>query len=127
MLPGLEKRLVGLSPGEERTGEIPAREAFGTEDAMPTKDMPRNAFPATPAPKVGAVFGAKDPATGAPVQFKVVSVERDVVKVRLLHPLVGRDLEYRVKVMSVRDATAPAGPPPTPGVVELDLDEIQEN
>jgi len=127
MLAGLEKRLIGLSPGDERSGEIPAREAFGTEEAMPTKDMPRNAFPSGAAPKVGAVFSAKDPTSGAPVQFKVVAVERDVVKVRLIHPLVGRDLEYRVKVMSVRDAAAAAGPPPTPGVVELDLDEIQEN
>jgi len=73
MLPGLEKRLIGLSPGDERSGEIPAREAFGTEEAMPTKDMPRNAFPSGAAPKVGAVFAAKDPTSGAPVQFKVVS------------------------------------------------------
>jgi FKBP-type peptidyl-prolyl cis-trans isomerase 2 len=126
MLPGLEKRLVGLSPGEERNGEIPAREAFGTEESLPVKDMPRAAFPSGGALAAGSTFAAKDPTSGAPVQFKVVKVERDVVKVRLLHPLVGRDLEYRVKVMSVREPGRAAGPPPTPGVVELDLDEIQE-
>ncbi len=126
MLPGLEKRLVGLGPGDERSGEIPAREAFGTEDALPIKVMPRNAFPGGSAPAVGSVFAAKDPASGAPIQFKVVAIERDDIKVRLLHPLVGRDLEFRVKVMSVREPGAAAGPPPPPGVVELDLDEIQE-
>jgi FKBP-type peptidyl-prolyl cis-trans isomerase SlyD len=125
MLAGLEKRLVGLAPGDERDGVIPAREAFGTEDSLPTKMMPKDAFPDGP-PAVGAVFAAKDPASGAPIQFKVVAIERDGIKVRLLHPLVGRDLEYRVKVMSVRDPAEKAGPPPTPGVVELDLDEIQE-
>jgi FKBP-type peptidyl-prolyl cis-trans isomerase SlyD len=125
MLAGLEKRLVGLAPGDERDGVIPAREAFGTEDSLPTKMMPKDAFPGAP-PAVGAVFAAKDPASGAPIQFKVVAIERDGIKVRLLHPLVGRDLEYRVKVMSVRDPAEKAGPPPTPGVVELDLDEIQE-
>ena len=41
MLPGLEKRLDGLGPGDERAGEIPAREAFGTEEMLPVKEMPR--------------------------------------------------------------------------------------
>jgi FKBP-type peptidyl-prolyl cis-trans isomerase SlyD len=126
MLPGLEKRLFGLAPGEERNGVIPAREAFGTEESLPTKLMPKEAFPTGAALAVGSVFAAKDPSSGAPVQLKVLSTERDGIKVRLLHPLVGRDIEYRVKVMSVRDPSVKAGPPPTPGVVELDLDEIQE-
>ena len=35
MLAGLEKRLDGLSAGDERSGTIPAAEAFGTEEALP--------------------------------------------------------------------------------------------
>ena len=126
MLPGLEKRLEGMSPGDEKRGEIPAAEAFGTEDKLPVKEMPKAAFPAGATLKVGAVFGAKDPTTGAPIEFKVISVDGDSANVRLLHPLVGRDLEFRVKVLSVRDPKSPAKPPPPPGVVELDLDEVQE-
>ena len=126
MLPGLEKRLAGMTPGDEKTGEIPAAEAFGTEDSLPVTQMPRSAFPSGAKLAVGAVFGAKDPSSGAPVQFKVITVENDRANVRLLHPLVGRDLEFRVKVLSVRDPKAPIKPPPPPGVVELDLDEVQE-
>jgi FKBP-type peptidyl-prolyl cis-trans isomerase SlyD len=121
MLSGLERRLEGLSPGEERNGVIPAAEAFGSEDSMPTKEMPRKDFPASVKLEVGAVFEAKSP-TGAPVRLKLVSVDAKVVKVRLLHPLVGVDLEFRAKVLSVTDPR----PPPPPGVVELDADEIQE-
>jgi FKBP-type peptidyl-prolyl cis-trans isomerase SlyD len=98
MLPGLEKRLEGLGPGDEAKGEIPAR----------------------------AVFEAKDPTSGAPIRFKMLTVEADVVKVRLLHPLVGQDLEYQVRVIAVRDPSVRGVPPPAPGVVELDTDEIQE-
>ena len=50
----------------------------------------------------------------------------DVAKVRLLHPLVGRDIEYRVKVLAVRDPAVRNVPPPVPGVVELDPEEILE-
>jgi len=123
MLPGLEKRLEGLSPGDERKGEIPAREAFGTEDSLPLKDMARRDFPAGAAPAPGVVFQAKGP-HGEPVSFKVVSASADKVTVRLLHPLVGRDLEFRVKVLAVDDPRH--APPLPPGVVELDLDELEE-
>jgi FKBP-type peptidyl-prolyl cis-trans isomerase SlyD len=126
MLPGLEKRLEGLGPGDEAKGEIPAREAFGTEDALPVKEMPRDAFPAGAKLEAGAVFEAKDPTSGAPIRFKMLTVEADVVKVRLLHPLVGQDLEYQVRVIAVRDPSVRGVPPPAPGVVELDTDEIQE-
>jgi|SRR4051812_16404460 FKBP-type peptidyl-prolyl cis-trans isomerase SlyD len=122
MLPGLERQLEGLSPGDEKRGEIPAREAFGTEDAMPVKEMSRREFPAGTKLEPGSAFEAKSP-TGAPLVLKVVAVAGDKITARMLPPLVGRDLEFRVKVLAVDD---PHRPPPPPGVVELDLDEIQE-
>jgi peptidylprolyl isomerase len=128
MLAGLEQRLEGLSPGDERAGEIPAREAFGTEESLPLKEMPRAAFPEGTAPEPGLIFEAKG-ARGEAVNFKVVSATKTAVTVRLLHPLVGRDLEYRVKVLSVDDPNVPrpaGAPPPPPGVVELDLDALEE-
>jgi FKBP-type peptidyl-prolyl cis-trans isomerase SlyD len=126
MLPGLEKRLDGLAPGDERNGEIPAREAFGTEEMLPIKEMPVSGFPSGVPLAAGSVFEGKDPALGSQVRFKILSITNDVAKVRLLHPLVGRDIEYRVK--GSRFATRPYATfrPPVPGVVELDPEEILE-
>jgi FKBP-type peptidyl-prolyl cis-trans isomerase 2 len=129
MLPGLEQRLEGLSPGDERAGEIPAREAFGTEESLPVKEMARKDFPGDAAPAVGAVFEAQARSgRNETVAFKVVAVTSDKVTVRFLHPLVGRDIEFKVKVLAVDDPKArkPGAPPPPPGVVELDLEEVQE-
>jgi FKBP-type peptidyl-prolyl cis-trans isomerase SlyD len=123
MLPGLERRLEGLSPGDQRSGVIPAAEAFGTEDSLPVKDMARQEFPAGLTPKTGLVFQAKGP-HGEDVSFKVIETTPAKVTVRLLHPLVGRDLEFQVKVLSVTDCRL--APPLPPGVVELELDEIKE-
>lgn len=125
MLPGLESRLVGMEPGQEKRGEIPAREAFGSEDALPIKEMPRRDFPKDAKLEPGSVFEAKSPA-GEPLRLKIVSTAGDRVNVRLLHPLAGRDLVFRVKVLTVSD---PSRPPPAPGVVELDgqdLDDLKE-
>jgi FKBP-type peptidyl-prolyl cis-trans isomerase SlyD len=126
MLPGLEKRLDGLEPGDERSGQIPAREAFGTEEMLPIKEMPCSDFPSGAPLAPGSVFEGKDPALGSQVRFKIISATDKVAKVRLLHPLVGRDIEYRVKVLAVRDPSVRSAPPPVPGVVELDPDEILE-
>jgi len=126
MLPGLERRLEGLAPGEQRSGEIPAAEAFGTEDSLPIKEMTPQEFPPGLTPKEGLVFQAKGP-HGEMVSFKVIRAATGKVQVRLMHPLVGRDLEFKVKVLSVADPQHPTGAPPLPpGVVELDLDEIKE-
>jgi FKBP-type peptidyl-prolyl cis-trans isomerase SlyD len=122
MLPALESRLVGMSPGDEKRGEIPASEAFGTEESMPIKEMSRKDFPKDTKLEAGSVFEAKGPG-GAPVRLKIVSATGDIIKTRLLHPLVGRDLVFRVKVLAVTDASRP---PPPPGVVELDADDLKE-
>ena len=122
MLPGLESRLVGLAPGDEKRGEIPAREAFGSEDTLPVKEMPRRDFPKDAKLEPGSVFEAKSP-TGEPLRLKIISASSDKVKARLLHPLVGRDLVFRVKVLAVSD---PSRPPPAPGVVELDPDDLKD-
>jgi len=122
MLPGLERRLVGMGPGDEKRGEIPAHEAFGSEDTLPVKEMPRRDFPKDAKLEPGSVFEAKSP-TGEPLRLKIVSATSDQVKARLLHPLVGRDLVFRVKVLAVTD---PNKPPPPPGVVELDLEDLKE-
>jgi FKBP-type peptidyl-prolyl cis-trans isomerase 2 len=122
MLPGLESRLVGLEPGDEKRGEIPAREAFGTEDTLPIKEMPRRDFPKDAKLEPGSVFEAKSP-TGEPLRLKIVSATSAQVKARLLHPLVGRDLAFRVKVLLVSN---PHVPPPAPGVLELDPEDLKE-
>lgn len=121
MLAGLESRLLGMKPGEEKRGEIPAREAFGSEDSLPVKEMPRSDFPKDAKLEVGTVFEAKSP-KGEALRLKVVSAKGDKVSVRLLHPLVGRDLVFRVKVLGVSD---PSKPPPPPGTVELDADDLE--
>jgi len=123
MLPGLERRIEGMSAGEERRGEIPARDAFGSEDSLPLKEMARSEFQTGTPPTEGMVCQAKSE-RGEAISFKVVSVTEQKVTVRLLHPLVGRDLAYWVKILSVADPSAK--PPLPPGVIELDLEEVNE-
>ena len=47
------------------------------------------------------------------MHFKILSANETSANVRLMHPLVGRDIEYRVKVLAVRDPTGAAARPPS--------------
>jgi FKBP-type peptidyl-prolyl cis-trans isomerase 2 len=124
MLPGLEKRLEGMAIGDEKRGVIPAAEAFGTEATQPTTEIPRSSFPKGEPLDVDRAFEAKGP-QGQPVTFKIVKVTDDKVTVRFLHPLMGKDLEFYVKVLMIDDPTsrkrAAVAPPPPP--TEIDLEE----
>ncbi len=100
MLPGLEKRIEGLGVGDEKEGVIPAAEAYGTEDSLPTMDIPRSNFPASEELKAGKPFEAKD-AQGNPIRFKIVEVHPDKVTVRLDHPLAGKDIRFKVKILEI--------------------------
>lgn len=104
MLPGLEKQLDGLGIGDEKAGVIPAAEAYGTEESLPTLEIPRTNFPGTEEIKVGKPFEAKD-ASGNPVRFKVLKLEGDKVVVRLDHPLAGKDISYKVKILDVKEGS----------------------
>ncbi len=126
MLPGFEKQIDGLEAGQEKRGVIAARDAFGTEESLPVSTIPTKEFPAAEKLEVGRIFQAKGP-TGQPIAFKVVSVGAEQAEVRFLHPLVGKDIEYFVKVLGVEDPKHKHAPPPPPAeALGINLDEIEE-
>lgn len=126
ILPALEQRLLGMALGEERAGEIPASQAI-TEESLPTKEVARAEFPKDAKLEVGQVFEAMGP-QGTPVSFKLVKVAGDKVTIRFLHPLLGKDLAYRVKVLMLEDPKSKkrvvAIPPPP--AEALGIDDIIE-
>ncbi len=125
MLPGLEQRLEGMAIGQETNGVIPANEAI-PETMLPTKDIPLAEFPKGEKLDIGRVFQAKGPA-GEPIAFRVTAVDKTKATVRFLHPLSGKDLEYRVKVLMIDDPQtkkrAVSIPAPPADALDLKVEE----
>ncbi|MBL8607832.1 MAG: FKBP-type peptidyl-prolyl cis-trans isomerase [Myxococcales bacterium] len=132
LLPALEKRLEGLSAGQSLEGEIPAAEAIPPEDTLPTREIPRKEFPGKAQLEVGALFEAHTEAGGT-INLRVVAVDDEKVTARLLPPLAGKDLLFKVRVVRIEDpvshlvSVVRKPPPPLPGkATELDVDPDPE-
>jgi FKBP-type peptidyl-prolyl cis-trans isomerase 2 len=109
MLAGLEKVLVGLEKGAQRTGVIPAMEAFGNPSSHPQRTMQRSEFPKEVKLKDGERFVASG-ANGLNVVLHILKVSGDSIEVRMVHPLAEKDIRYDFEVLAVTDPM----PPPMP-------------
>jgi FKBP-type peptidyl-prolyl cis-trans isomerase 2 len=131
LLPALEKRLEGLAAGKSLEGEIPSSEVIPPEDTLPKREIPRNEFPKEGSIEVGTTFEAKT-AQGGTLNLKVVAVDDKYVTVRMLPPLAGKDLVFKVQVIMIEDpvshlrSVVRKPPPPLPAAaikLELEPDE----
>jgi FKBP-type peptidyl-prolyl cis-trans isomerase SlyD len=116
MLAGLEKQLEGMGAGEEKQGVIAAADAFGSQESQATMKVPRAEFPKDAKIAVGDRFEAKGP-TGTPVTLHVTDVNAETVTAKVVHPLAGKDIEFRVKVVSVKPPL-----PKKPAIEEIEPD-----
>jgi FKBP-type peptidyl-prolyl cis-trans isomerase 2 len=131
LLPALEKRLEGLEAGASLAGEIPAAEAI-PEDTLPTKVLGRAEIAKAGPVEVGAMFEAQMPPAGT-VNLRIVKIDGDNVTVRVLPPLAGKDLAFKVKVVRIEDpkthqvAAVRKPPPPLPAeALHLELEPEEE-
>lgn len=99
LLPGLEKALKELDEGQEKTIEIPPEDAFGKRDPSKIKIMHRNAFlKSGVVPEPGKVVEING-------QLAVIrSITGGRVVVDFNHPLAGRTIEAKIKVVKVLKA-----------------------
>ena len=104
MIPGLEKSMMGLKPGDKKTITILAADAYGPHRDEMVLDVPKSTFPKDMKLTEGEQLVSQTPQ--GPMPLKIVKIDTDTVKVDLNHPLAGKDLTFDVQVITVRKATA---------------------
>ena len=105
IIPGLEKALIGKGAGDELQVAISPQEAYGVRDEGLVQVVSRSMFPEPDQINVGSQFHGQSP-DGGTIVVTVVEVEDDNVTIDGNHPLAGVNLNFDVKVVSVREATA---------------------
>lgn len=105
MLPGFEERLLGLGPDEEITTTIAAEQAFGAVNPGNRHRFPiakfQNLLEDDLIPtEVGSVVSFKD-AGGFDLPGVIADISATTVIVDFNHPLAGKDIVFKARIVSV--------------------------
>jgi FKBP-type peptidyl-prolyl cis-trans isomerase SlyD len=102
IIPGLEKALEGLKPGEQKKVTVQPAEGYGQHNPELIFSLPL------------AQFGGQQPQPGMMVQLEspdgvvmatIVSADAQNVNLDANHPLAGQVLNFDVEIVEVREAS----------------------
>jgi FKBP-type peptidyl-prolyl cis-trans isomerase SlyD len=105
IIPGLEKGLIGKTVDDECQVTVSPEEGYGEVIPELIQVVDKAAFEGVESLEAGMAFEAQGPA-GEVQRVVITEIEGDQVTVDGNHPLAGVTLNFDVKIVSVRDATA---------------------
>ena len=105
LMPGLERRLLGLRVQDAVEFTVPAAEAFGDYDADFVQEWSHKVFPPGMELKPGQKVVPANLPFPPEYPLTVKEVTAEAVILDMNHPFSGHDLRSEVKVISVRPAT----------------------
>jgi FKBP-type peptidyl-prolyl cis-trans isomerase 2 len=104
LFPALEDGIVGMEPGETRTFDISAGDAYGHWRPELVRPMPRDRLPPGLELVVGRDYRLKSP-DGKALRFRLLEIGDAEVRADFNAPQAGQDLRAAVTVVSVRAPT----------------------
>lgn len=101
VIPGFDKGVVGMQVDEEKTIEIKAIDAYGDIRDELIHELPKSTVPSSIDPKVGMnlVSKTKD---GKEIPLVVTKISDETITVDANHPLAGKDLTFKVKLVEIQ-------------------------
>jgi FKBP-type peptidyl-prolyl cis-trans isomerase SlyD len=104
ILPKLEEKIGSMLIGSKKDVKLSAEEAYGVYDEKAIQKVEKSTFPDDATVEVGMGFVANSP-DGHPMPFRVAAVEENEVTIDFNHPLAGKDLEFNVHLVDIRNAS----------------------
>jgi peptidylprolyl isomerase len=100
VIPGLESAVVNMSPGESKTAQIPAANAFGPHRQEMKQTINRYQLPKHLTPVAGQKL--KDhQEDGRVIDVMVTDVSESTVTLDANHPLAGKDLTFDIQLVEI--------------------------
>ncbi len=101
VIPGLEKNLTGMKAGEEKSFKVSVEEGYGQIDSKAVQEVPKTLVPSDIDLKVGTLLEMNDD-QGDVFPATVMEINDDKVKLDFNHPLAGKELDFKVKIVSIK-------------------------
>lgn len=100
VIPGFEQAVVGMNPGESKTFEVTAEQAFGSYREELVQEIDRDLVSPDLHLEIGQQLALRQP-QGPSVRVTVTEISESSVTLDANHPLAGRDLSFDVQLVEI--------------------------
>lgn len=99
VIKGFDEAVIGMNVGDEKEFTIPSKEAYGEHDSNAIRSFPREMFPSEEL-KEGVTLMLSTP-EGQQFPAKVIKIEKDKISMDFNHPLAGKTLIFKIKILEI--------------------------
>jgi len=100
VIPGFEKAVIGMKKNEEKIFKLTPSEAYGDPKPELVQKIPRDKFPKNQEIKQGMIVMLGTP-VGKQFPAKISEVTEEMVSIDLNHPLAGKNLNFKIKLVEI--------------------------
>ena len=97
---GFDKAVIGMKKDEERDIKIGVNDAYGEPNPALLKNIPKEQLPKDPEPKVGMMLALGTP-DGKQFPARISEIGEKEVILDLNHPLAGKNLNFKIKIVEI--------------------------
>jgi len=98
VIKGFDDAVIGMEKSQEKEITLQPAEAYGDVNPELMKEVPRDKLPQDQEPKEGMMLALGLP-NGQQMPAKIVKVDENSVTLDLNHPLAGKVLVFKIKVV----------------------------
>lgn len=100
VIPGFDEAVIGMSPGDSKTVQIPCDQAYGPVRSEMVMVVDRQQIPADLDIAVGAQLQLQH-TTGQIIPVLITEMTSETVTLDANHPLAGEDLTFEINLVSI--------------------------
>lgn len=100
LIPGFENAVMGMTPGEKKTIEVPPHEGYGPHHPELVITVDRSEFPSDVTPVIGQQLMISQDGKNSSV-VTVSSIAENRITLDANHPLSGKDLVFEVHLLEI--------------------------
>jgi len=101
VIKGFDDAVLGMKKGEEKEFTLEPDEAYGQPNPELKQDIPRDVLPKDQKPEAGMILMMTTP-EGHQMPAKILEVTEDKITLDLNHPLAGRKLIFKIKILDIK-------------------------
>ncbi len=98
IIPGFENAVMGMEKGEEKEFKLEPSDAYGDRNPQLVQKIPKDQLPKEVMPGMMLMIGLPN---GVQIPVKVTDVTDEEVTIDLNHPLAGKALNFKIKIVDI--------------------------